>query len=55
MRNARARYCIAAVASVMTPPRAFNPHTTCPMPGKENRSRVPIPAGERDYHKKGHS
>jgi uncharacterized protein len=37
------------------PPCAFNPHTTCPMPAKENRLKVPIPAGEKDYHKKGHS
>jgi uncharacterized protein (DUF1684 family) len=35
------------------PPCAFNPHTTCPMPSKENRLRVPIRAGEMDYHKKG--
>jgi uncharacterized protein len=37
------------------PPCAFNPHTTCPMPAKENRLKVPIEAGEKDYHKKGHS
>jgi len=37
------------------PPCAFNPHTTCPMPAKENRLKVPIRAGEKDYHKKGHS
>lgn len=33
------------------PPCAFNPHTTCPMPAKQNRLRVRIEAGEKDYHK----
>jgi uncharacterized protein (DUF1684 family) len=33
------------------PPCAFNPYTTCPLPLPENRLRVPIAAGERDYRK----
>jgi uncharacterized protein (DUF1684 family) len=31
------------------PPCAFNPFTTCPLPPRENRLRVAIPAGERNY------
>jgi uncharacterized protein (DUF1684 family) len=31
------------------PPCSFNPYTTCPIPPAENRLKVPIPAGERDY------
>ena len=33
------------------PPCAFNPFTTCPLPPRENRLRVGIPAGERNYPK----
>jgi hypothetical protein len=33
------------------PPCAFNPYTTCPMPPKENRLKVPIEAGEKNYKK----
>ncbi len=36
------------------PPCAFNPYTTCPMPPKENRLKVRIEAGEKNY-KKSHS
>jgi uncharacterized protein (DUF1684 family) len=36
------------------PPCAFNPHTTCPMPTKENRLKVRIEAGEKNY-KQRHS
>ena len=32
------------------PPCAFNPHTTCPLPPKENRLRVRVEAGELAYH-----
>jgi uncharacterized protein (DUF1684 family) len=32
------------------PPCAFNPHTTCPLPPEQNRLRVRIPAGEKNYH-----
>jgi len=32
---------------VHNPPCAVNPHTTCPLPPKENRLTVPIAAGER--------
>lgn len=32
------------------PPCAYNPHTTCPMPTKENRLKVRIEAGEKNYH-----
>ena len=35
------------------PPCAFNPHTTCPIPLKENRLPVKILAGEKAYI--GHS
>lgn len=35
------------------PPCAFNPYTTCPLPTEQNRLRVRIEAGERDYHKAG--
>ncbi|MGE0703012.1 MAG: DUF1684 domain-containing protein [Vicinamibacterales bacterium] len=31
------------------PPCAFNPFTTCPLPPRENRLTIAIPAGERDY------
>jgi uncharacterized protein (DUF1684 family) len=31
------------------PPCAFNPFTTCPIPLPENRLKVRIPAGEKDY------
>jgi len=31
------------------PPCAFNPYTTCPIPLPENRMRVNVLAGERDY------
>ena len=31
------------------PPCAFNPHTTCPLPPRENRLPVRIEAGELDY------
>jgi uncharacterized protein (DUF1684 family) len=33
------------------PPCAFNPYTTCPLPPRENRLPVAIPAGERNYPK----
>jgi uncharacterized protein (DUF1684 family) len=37
------------------PPCSFNPFTTCPLPPRENRLKVRIPAGEKDYtgHKSG--
>lgn len=31
------------------PPCAFNPFTTCPLPPRENRLAIDVPAGERDY------
>lgn len=31
------------------PPCAFNPFTTCPLPLPENRLKIRIPAGERNY------
>jgi uncharacterized protein (DUF1684 family) len=31
------------------PPCAFNPYTTCPIPLPENRLKVRIPAGEKNY------
>ena len=31
------------------PPCAFNPHTTCPLPPRENRLPVRVEAGELDY------
>lgn len=31
------------------PPCAFNPHTTCPIPLKENRMPIKVLAGEKDY------
>ncbi len=31
------------------PPCAFNPFTTCPLPPPENRLKVRVPAGERNY------
>ncbi|MGH9324628.1 MAG: DUF1684 domain-containing protein [Vicinamibacteria bacterium] len=36
------------------PPCAFNPYTTCPMPQKDNRLKIRIEAGEKNY-KKSHS
>ena len=33
------------------PPCAYNPHTTCPMPTKENRLEIRIEAGEKNYKK----
>jgi uncharacterized protein (DUF1684 family) len=30
-------------------PCAYNPHTTCPLPPRQNRLDVAIPAGERKY------
>jgi len=30
-------------------PCAFNPHTTCPLPPRQNRLTVAVPAGERKY------
>jgi uncharacterized protein (DUF1684 family) len=32
-----------------TPPCAFTPFATCPLPPKENRLEVPIAAGEKNY------
>ncbi|MBI1874850.1 MAG: DUF1684 domain-containing protein, partial [Acidobacteria bacterium] len=32
------------------PPCAFNPYTTCPLPPEQNRLRVRVPAGEKNYH-----
>ncbi len=32
------------------PPCSFTPYATCPMPPKQNRLRVRIPAGEKRYH-----
>ena len=32
------------------PPCAYNPHTTCPLPTKENRLKLRIEAGEKNYH-----
>lgn len=32
------------------PPCAFNPHTTCPIPLRENRLPVKVLAGEKAYH-----
>jgi uncharacterized protein (DUF1684 family) len=34
------------------PPCAFNPFTTCPMPPKENRLKIRVEAGEKNYAKK---
>lgn len=31
------------------PPCAYNPHTTCPLPPRQNRLGVAIPAGEKAY------
>jgi len=31
------------------PPCAFNPHTTCPLPPRQNRLTLAVPAGERKY------
>lgn len=33
------------------PPCAFNPYTTCPMPAKENRLKIRVEAGEKNYKK----
>lgn len=30
-------------------PCAFNPHTTCPLPPRQNKLDVEVPAGERNY------
>lgn len=35
-----------------SPPCAFTPFATCPLPPKENRFSVPIRAGEKDYRGK---
>ena len=35
------------------PPCAYNPYTTCPLPLRENRLQIAIPAGEKRY-KHGH-
>jgi uncharacterized protein (DUF1684 family) len=32
------------------PPCAYNPHTTCPVPTKQNRLKVRVEAGEKSYH-----
>jgi hypothetical protein len=32
------------------PPCAYTPYATCPLPPKQNRMAVAIPAGERRYH-----
>ena len=32
------------------PPCAYNPHTTCPVPTKQNRLKVRVEAGEKNYH-----
>jgi len=32
------------------PPCAYNPHTTCEIPTKENRLEIRIEAGEKNYH-----
>jgi uncharacterized protein (DUF1684 family) len=37
------------------PPCTFNPHTTCPLPVKQNRLEVRIEAGEKNYNSKPHS
>ncbi|MCC7173597.1 MAG: DUF1684 domain-containing protein [Bryobacterales bacterium] len=33
-----------------SPPCAFSPYLTCPLPPPQNRLSIPIPAGELDYH-----
>ena len=33
-----------------TPPCAFSPYLTCPLPPPQNRLSIRIPAGELDYH-----
>jgi uncharacterized protein (DUF1684 family) len=33
------------------PPCAFNPYTTCPMPAKDNRLKIRVEAGEKNYKK----
>lgn len=37
------------------PPCAFNPHTTCPLPPRQNRLPVRITAGEQKYHGPAHT
>jgi len=37
------------------PPCSFNPYTTCPLPPKENRLSVRIPAGEKAYPHSPHT
>jgi uncharacterized protein (DUF1684 family) len=32
------------------PPCSYTPYATCPLPPKQNRMPVPIPAGEKRYH-----
>lgn len=32
------------------PPCAYNPYTTCPLPPRQNRLPIRIPAGEMNYH-----
>jgi uncharacterized protein (DUF1684 family) len=32
------------------PPCAYTAYATCPLPPRQNRLRVAIPAGERRYH-----
>jgi uncharacterized protein (DUF1684 family) len=32
------------------PPCAYTPYATCPLPPKQNRMAVAIPAGEKRYH-----
>ena len=35
----------------VNPPCAYNPYTTCPLPGEQNRLRTRIEAGEMRYGK----
>lgn len=35
---------------LVNPPCAFTAYATCPLPPKQNRLSVPIPAGEQRYH-----
>ena len=37
--------------TVVNPPCAYNPHTTCPLPTERNRLRTRIEAGEMKYEK----
>jgi uncharacterized protein (DUF1684 family) len=32
------------------PPCSYTPYATCPLPPKQNRMPVPVPAGEKRYH-----